>query len=228
MIGIIGAMTIEVEGIKSLMTEKCEKNISGVNYTSGKLCGKEVVVTVCGEGKVNAAMCAQTMILEYKPQMIINSGVAGGLSKELKICDAVIADAVVQHDMDMSPLGHPKGYICGVDAVEMPCDKKIKETLFNCAKKAGVNSIFGIVATGDQFISDNEKKDWLIDTFNASACEMEGGAIGHICTRNGVPFGVLRTISDGGDDAAKMSFPEFAAAASENSIKIMKLFIEII
>ncbi len=226
MIGIIGAMTIEVEGIKNLMTEKCDKVISGMTYTRGMLCGKEVVVTVCGEGKVNAAMCAQSMILEYKPSMIINSGVAGGLSQELKICDAVIADAVVQHDMDMSPLGHPKGYICGVDGVEMPCDKKIKETLFECAEKAGVNSIYGIVATGDQFISDNEKKNWLIDTFGAAACEMEGGAIGHVCTRNQVPFGVLRTISDGGDDDAKMSFPEFAALAAENSIKIMKLFLE--
>lgn len=226
MIGIIGAMTVEVEGIKKLMTEKCDKVISGMTYTSGMLCDKKVVVTVCGEGKVNAAMCTQTMILEYKPKMIINSGVAGGIAKGLKVCDAVIADAVVQHDMDMSPLGHPKGYICGIDGVEMICDKKIKETLFECAKQAGVNSIYGIVATGDQFISDNEKKSWLIDTFNASACEMEGGAIGHVCKRNNVPFGVLRTISDGGDDEAKMSFPEFAALAAENSIKIMQLFIE--
>lgn len=226
MIGIIGAMTVEIEGLKAKMSEKTEKSVGGMTFVSGKLCGKDVVLTVCGEGKVNAAMCAQTMILLYSPSMIINTGVAGGLAEGLEITDAVIATAVVEHDMDMSPLGHPIGYVCGVDAIEMPCDKKIIPILSECAAACGVNHKLGIVATGDQFISSDEKKRWLIDTFDAYACEMEGGAIGHVCTRNNVPFGILRTISDGGDNSAKMSFPEFAALAAENSIKIMTLFLE--
>lgn len=224
MIGIIGAMTVEVEGLKNIMTEKCDTEISGCVYTKGLLCGKEAVVTVCGEGKVNAAMCTQTMILTYKPDMIINTGVGGGLADGLKIGDIVAADAVLQHDMDMSPLGYEVGYICGVDGVLMHCDSKISDLLFECIKDCSIPCKRGIVATGDQFISSNEKKRCLVEKFNASVCEMEGGAIGQVCTRNGVPFGVLRAISDGGDDAAHMSFPEFAKLAAENSIKVITAF----
>lgn len=226
MLGIIGAMTVEVEGLKKIMTDKVEKEISGMTFTSGVLCGREAVVTVCGEGKVNAAMCAQTMILEYKPDMIVNTGVGGGLAEGLRIGDIVAAESVVQHDMDMSPLGYKVGYICGIDGIEMPCDRKITDLLAECIEECGINYRRGIVATGDQFISSAEKKKWLIENFNAAVCEMEGGAIGQVCTRCGVPFGVLRAISDGGDDEAHMSFPEFAALAAENSIKVMTLFAE--
>lgn len=226
MIGIIGAMTVEIDGLKAIMTDKTDKTIAGITFTKGLLCEKEAVVAVCGEGKVNAAICAQSMIMEYKPDMIVNTGVGGGLAEGLKIGDVVAATSVVEHDMDMSPLGHKIGFICGIDAVEMDCDKKITDALFECIEKSGIDCRKGIVATGDQFINSTEKKAWLVENFNAAVCEMEGGAIGHVCIRNGVPFGVLRAISDGGDDEASMSFPEFAALAAENSIKVMKLFAE--
>ncbi len=226
MIGIIGAMTIEVDGLRKLMTDTIDTKIGKTTFTKGRLCGKDAVVAVCGEGKVNAAMCAQAMIMAYHPDVIINSGVAGGLAEGLKIADAVIADAVVQHDMDMSPLGFKQGYICGIDGIEIKCDDSAKALIEECVKKCSINCITGVIASGDQFINSNEKKQWLIDTFSAAACEMEGGAIGHVCQLNDVPFAVLRTISDGGDDDANMSFPEFAALAAENSIKIMTLFAE--
>ncbi len=226
MIGIIGAMTIEVDGLRKLMTDTTDTKIGKTTFTKGMLCGKDAVVAVCGEGKVNAAMCAQAMIMEFHPDIIINSGVAGGLSKRLKITDAVIADAVVQHDMDMSPLGYAPGHICGIDGIRIECDTHAKNLLAQCVKDSNINYITGVIASGDQFINSNEKKRWLIDTFDAAACEMEGGAIGHVCKLNDTPFAVLRTISDGGDDNSHMSFPEFAALAAENSIKIMTLFTE--
>ena len=226
MIGIIGAMTVEVEALKELMTDKCDKVISGMTYTSGKLSGKDVVITVCGEGKVNAAMCAQTMCLEYKPEIIVNTGVAGGLADGLKVCDIVVATSVVEHDMDMSPLGYEAGYICGIDGIYMDCDKNIINALTDAVSVCDIPYKTGVIASGDQFISDNNKKAWLKSTFNAYACEMEGGAIGHVCVRNGIPFGVLRAISDGGDDEASMSFPEFAALAAKNSIEVIKNFVE--
>ena len=226
MIGIIGAMTVEVDSIKAIMTDKTDYSVSGMTFTLGKLCGKDTVVTVCGEGKVNAAMSAQTMILKFNPDLIVNTGVGGGLADGLKIGDVVAAEKVVQHDMDMSPLGHPIGYICGVDGVEMYCDSNITQTLLNCIKDCGINCRVGTVATGDQFISSDEKKNWLIENFGADVCEMEGGAIGQVCVRNNIPFGILRAISDGGDDSANMSFPEFAALAAKNSIAVMKLFAE--
>ena len=223
MLGIIGAMTVEVEELKRIMTDTLEHKIGDMDFVCGKLCGTDAVITVCGEGKVNAAMCTQAMIMEYSPNMIINTGVGGGLADGLKIGDIVVATAVVEHDMDISPLGYAPGFVCGVDCIEMPCDEKVSEILADCAREVGINCQRGIVASGDQFVSSSDKKKWLKDTFNASVCEMEGAAIGHVCMRNKTPFAVLRSISDGGDDEASMSFPEFAELAAKNSISIMKL-----
>lgn len=224
MLGIIGAMTVEVDELKKIMSDTLEHTVGDMTFVSGKLCGADAVVTVCGEGKVNAAMCTQAMIMEYAPDLIVNTGVGGGLADGLKIGDVVVASAVVEHDMDMSPLGYPIGFVGGVNRTEMPCDKKTADLLECCTKELNIPCRRGIVASGDQFISSDEKKSFLVKTFNASVCEMEGAAIGHVCIRNRVPFGVLRSVSDSGDDEASMSFPEFAELAAKNSIAIIKLF----
>lgn len=224
MLGIIGAMTVEVDELKKIMSDTLEHTVGDMTFVSGKLCGADAVVTVCGEGKVNAAMCTQAMIMEYAPDLIVNTGVGGGLADGLKIGDVVVASAVVEHDMDMSPLGYPIGFVGGVNRTEMPCDKKTADLLERCTRELNISCRRGIVASGDQFISSDEKKAFLVKTFNASVCEMEGAAIGHVCIRNGVPFGVLRSVSDSGDDKASMSFPEFAELAAKNSIAIIKLF----
>ncbi len=224
MLGIIGAMTVEVDELKKIMSDTLEHTVGDMTFVSGKLYGADAVVTVCGEGKVNAAMCTQAMIMEYAPDLIVNTGVGGGLADGLKIGDVVVASAVVEHDMDMSPLGYPIGFVSGVDKTEMPCDKKTADLLERCTRELNIPCRRGIVASGDQFISSDEKKAFLVKTFNASVCEMEGAAIGHVCIRNGVPFGVLRSVSDSGDDKASMSFPEFAELAAKNSIAIIKLF----
>ena len=224
MLGIIGAMTVEVDELKKIMSDTLEHTVGDMTFVSGKLYGADAVVTVCGEGKVNAAMCTQAMIMEYAPDLIVNTGVGGGLADGLKIGDVVVASAVVEHDMDMSPLGYPIGFVGGVNRTEMPCDKKTADLLERCTRELNIPCRRGIVASGDQFISSDEKKAFLVKTFNASVCEMEGAAIGHVCIRNGVPFGVLRSVSDSGDDKASMSFPEFAELASKNSIAIIKLF----
>lgn len=226
MIGIIGAMTIETDGIKSAMTDISVKEISGMEFISGMFCGCRIVAAVCGEGKVNAAMCTQAMIMEYHPELIINTGVGGGLADCLHIGDVVVATSVVEHDMDMSPLGYERGYVCQIDGIYMDCDPDISKLLCMCVSDSGISYTKGVVASGDQFISSNDKKKWLVDSFNAVVCEMEGAAIGHVCVRNKVPFGVLRAVSDGGDDEAKVSFPEFAAAAAANSIRIISDFVE--
>lgn len=192
MVGIIGAMDIEVEKIKENMQIVSSETLSGTEFVCGTLWGVPLVVAVSGVGKVNAAICTQTMINRFEPRFIINSGVAGGLSSSLNICDAVIASEVIQHDMDTSPLGDPVGFISGINLVEIPSDPAISEKLFEAAKEAGVNSIMGKIASGDQFISSSEKKAYLKETFNASACEMEAGAIGHTCFKNDVPFAILR------------------------------------
>ncbi len=223
-IGIIGAMDIEVEQFKREMSSPQFETICGIEFVSGKLWGKDTVVAVSGVGKVNAAICTQVMILKFNPSFIINSGVAGGLEPSLNICDVVVADAVVQHDMDTSPLGDPVGYISGLDIVDIPCDKDVSQALCQAAQENGIHSLTGKIASGDQFINSSNKKEWLSKTFDAFACEMEAAAIGHVAYKNGVPFGILRSISDNADGSSHVSYTEFVKMAAENLFNVMKSF----
>lgn len=228
MIGIIGAMDIEVENIKSLLSDISEKKISGVNFVSGKFSGKDVVVAKCGVGKVFSALCAEAMILEFNPKMIINVGVAGCLDSTLKIGDIVIADNVCQHDMDTSPLGDPPGLLSDINIINIPTDERILSALLKSVSGLGLPHSVGTIASGDQFVSSAEKKEYIISRFGAKSCEMEGGAIGHVCFVNNIPFGVLRAISDGADDGANMDFPTFAKMAAKNSTRVIEKFLSII
>ncbi|MBQ7751669.1 MAG: 5'-methylthioadenosine/adenosylhomocysteine nucleosidase [Clostridia bacterium] len=225
MIGIIGAMDIEVEGLKSLLKDVREEKISGITFVKGSFNGKDTVVAKCGIGKVFAAICTQTMIMAFKPEIIINIGVAGGLCEALNVGDIVIADSVVQHDMDTTPLGEPRGYLSEIGLVKIPADEKIYKTLLGATEKIGIKAVLGTVASGDIFVSDSGKKQFIKDVFSASACEMEGASIGQVCYVNKVPFGVLRAISDSANGDANMDFPTFAKMAAENSIKVIKEFI---
>ena len=226
MIGIIGAMQPETAAIISEMKNKEEKMISGVQFVKGIWCGKDVVAATCGVGKVFAALCAEAMILSYHPDCIINSGVAGALDNRLHLLDIVISEQVVQHDMDTSPLGDPKGLISGINCVELPADVKLADALADAADAMSVRFLRGTVASGDQFIADEEKRDFIRNTFGAACCEMEGGSIGHVCYVNQVPFVVLRAISDGAADDAKMDYPAFVVKAAEQSINILRKFTE--
>ena len=226
MIGIIGAMEVEVEAIRQRLSDKKEKNISGVRYVSGKLGKNEVVTAVCGIGKVFAAICAQTMILEYDPSVIINTGVAGSLSPALNVCDIAIADKVVQHDMDTSPLGDPKGLISGINVVYIEADEQVCNKLVETVKQAGINTARGTIASGDQFIASKEVKERIVSDFGAIACEMEGASIGQVCYVNEVPFAVLRAISDKADGVAEIDYPSFCKMAANNYVKVICSFCE--
>lgn len=226
MIGIIGAMRCEVEGIIAGMEAVAVKRISSVDFYSGRLCGIETVVAQSGVGKVNAAVTAQTMILEYKADCIINSGVAGGLDAALKIGDVCIADRTAEHDMDTTPIGDEPGYITGLNRVYMDCDGDISGLLLDSAKSLGINAVTGTVVSGDQFIATAEQRERLINVFGGAAAEMEGAAIGHVCAMNDVKFAVLRAISDGANDDSHIDFPTFCQLAADNSIKIIKSFLK--
>ena len=226
MIGIIGAMRCEVDGLIAEMENVSVRHISSVDFYSGKLCGADVVVAEAGVGKVNAAVTAQTMILSYGVGCLINSGVAGGLDPALKIGDVCIADKTCEHDMDTTPLGDEPGYITGLGRIYMDTDREISELLYDCTRELGINVIKGTVVSGDQFIATEEQRKKLIEVFDGKAAEMEGASIGHVCAMNGVRFAVLRAISDGANDDSHMDFPAFCAMAAENSKKIIKRFLE--
>lgn len=222
MIGIIGAMKIEVEGLKNQLKDLKVTTISGIEFNQGVLNGAPVVIAVCGIGKVFAAMCAQTMILKFGVDKIINTGVAGGLLKDLDVGDIVVATAVCQHDMDTSGLGDPVGMVSGINQVFFETDKALQELAVENARGNNIRCIEGVIATGDQFMNDPVRKALIQGTFNATAVEMEGGAIGQVCTVNKVPFVVIRVISDSADGNANIDYAVFLEGAARESINVVK------
>lgn len=229
MIGIIGAMDIEVNGLIEKMTDKKSETISSTVYTSGKIGNKYCVVAKCGIGKVNAAVAAQTMILRYNPDMIINTGIGGSTSTETHIGYVVIAKNVVQHDMDTTALGDESAmlFLPNESIKYVPCDEELIARLEQACKNIGENNfVVGTVATGDKFISGNDNRTALNKSFNALACEMEGGSIGHVCYLNKIPFAVLRSISDSmSDEDDAIEYSTFSKSAAEKAVKIISEFL---
>lgn len=225
-IGIIGAMEVEVKELISSMEDIKKETISGIDFYEGILQGKSAVVAECGVGKVHAAVCTQTMILKYAPDIIINTGVAGSLSPELDIADIVISDGVVQHDFDVSSFGKPVGLISGIELIKIPCKEELVNKLKDAAEALeDTNVAVGTVASGDQFISSMEKKDYIVNNFNALCTEMEGASIGQVCYINNVDFCIVRAMSDKADGSAHMDFPSFVDIAVGKSIKLINSFL---
>jgi adenosylhomocysteine nucleosidase len=227
MTGIIGAMTVEVENLIEQMTAKTTARFSGIHFVKGQLGGAEVVVARCGMGKVNAAVCAQTMILKFHPEVIINTGVAGSISPIVKMGDIVIGKNTVQHDMDLSPIGMKKGFIQEMDGVLIPCSPEVVKKMESAAQKLETtcNCHTGIIATGDQFINSPEDKARIFEEFDALACEMEGASIAQVCALNHVKFGLVRTISDNADGDSPEDFNQFVEEAAQKSIAMITEFL---
>jgi len=228
LLGIIGAMEEEVIKLKEMMTEPELIKKSGMDFYKGTIEGKNVVVVKCGVGKVNAAMCTQTMIDVFKVDSIINTGIAGSLNADINIGDIVFACDAVEHDMDVAALGYEPGIIPDTEMSVFKSDEHLLDIAKNAVKNCGltVGVFTGRVVSGDQFISSKEKREWLVNQFGGLCAEMEGASIGHVACLNRVPFLVCRAISDKADDTADMDYPTFAAMAIDNSIKMMTEIIK--
>ncbi len=226
MIGIIGAMGVEINALAEMLEHSKSETISGIEYKSGTIHGKKVVLAVCGIGKVFAAVCAQTMILNYSPDVIINTGVAGTLTDALSIGDIAVSDNVVQHDMDTTPLGDPAGLLSGINIIKIPADSKTRLLLEECIRQQGINYRVGTICSGDQFLASQSVKDKIVKTFGGIAGEMEGGAIGHVCYINNVKFCVLRAISDRADGSGAENYLEFLEQAAQNAVNVIDSFLK--
>lgn len=226
-IGIIGAMDDEVAGLIAMLEDRCEREISGLKFYTGTIYSKPVVIAKCGVGKVFAAMCASVMIAAFSPVLIVNSGVAGGLSPVLDCADIVVADKLVQYDMDTSPLGDPKGLISGINKVYFEADARAVELLKSAAADLGVKAHVGGIATGDKFVASKEQRDSILSDFPGSmCCEMEGGAVAHASFVGKTPFAVVRAISDGANSESALDFPAFLKIAAKNSTALTLALIE--
>ena len=220
-LGIIGAMEVEVAALKESMENKKEKTVAGSVYCEGTLEQLDVVVVQCGVGKVNAAMCVQTLCDCFGVTHIVNTGVAGSLCAKLDIGDFVISSDAVHHDMDVTALGYEVGQVPGLAVREFPADEMLIGLAFRAADevKPG-HAHMGRIASGDQFVSGKEAKEKIIAETKAMCTEMEGASIAHAAWRNQIPFVIIRAISDKADDSAHMDYPTFEAIAAENCSRV--------
>ena len=227
MLGIIGAMEVEVKELREMMENPQAQTVAGMTFYQGPIKGKEGVVVRSGIGKVNAGICSQILVDRYQVEGIINTGIAGSLRNEINIGDIVLATVAVQHDVDATGFGYPIGEIPQMGIKEFPANEKLRALAEACSKKANpdVQVFCGRVASGDQFISSKEKKNWIQDNFDAYCTEMEGAAIAQAAYLNNIPYLVVRAISDKADDSANMDYSEFEAKAVENSVRLMATMI---
>ena len=225
-LGIIGAMDVEVETLLSEMEQVASTKKAGSTFHEGVLMGLPVVLVQCGVGKVNAAVCAQTMALIYEPELIINSGVSGALSPDLRVGDVVIGTDVVQHDVDTTAMGDEPGFVSTVDRLSFPLDNFASTAIAAAAEELGIRAVRGRIASGDQFVASTERKEEIVRLFSAVTCEMEAGAIAHVCFLNRVSCAVIRCISDGGNEEAPMSYEEFLPLAAKNSSELTLAYLK--
>lgn len=222
-------MQIEADGIIALCENVKTTTHAKMKFTLGTLHGKDVCIVVCGVGKVNAAMCALMLIEKYKPDLVLNSGVAGSLSPIVGIGDIVVATKSVEHDMNGTALGDKQGEITFPDGNMMffECDKQASTLLAAICKEIPDTKVAqGIIASGDIFVSDRKQRFKINDRFGALACEMEGAAIGHVCVRCEVPYGIIRAISDDLDENKGMDFVKFCELASKKTVAAVSGFIK--
>ena len=226
MLGIIGAMDEEVAKLKEKMEQVHIIEKAGMQFYRGTLCDREVVVVKCGVGKVHAAMCTQAMIDLFPVDGIVNTGIAGSLNADINIGDIVLAKDALEHDMDVSALGYAPGINPDLKDDEniFKTDEKMLELALTAAKRAelSIKVFTGRVVSGDQFISSKEVKDRLIKEFQGDCAEMEGASIAHGAYLNGIPFVIIRAISDKADDSAEMDYPTFEKAAALHSAKLVE------
>lgn len=229
-IGIIGAMELEVEELRSKLASPVVTSKAGMDFYEGTLNDVPVVVVRCGIGKVNAALCVQILADLFEVTHIINTGVAGSLNAKLDIGDILISKEALHHDMDVTIFGYQPGEVPQMGVREFPAD----EAMINAAKEAceslddNIHAIVGRVVSGDQFISDKAVKNRLIEVFQGDCAEMEGASIAHGAYLNKIPFVIIRAISDKADDSAEMDYPTFEKAAAAHCAKIVTKMVTIL
>ena len=222
--GIIGAMEEEVAKLKTEMTGVIETKKAGMNFLKGKLFDKDVVVVRSGIGKVNAALCTQILVDDFMIDRVINTGVAGGLYSELEVGDIVISSDALYHDFDVTGFGYKEGVIPRMETSTFTADMELAAKAKDICNKVNpdIKCFVGRVVSGDEFVSTNEKKTWLVDKFNGYCTEMEGCGIAHAAYLNHIPFIIVRAISDKADGSAKVDYSEFEMKAIEHTVKLMK------
>lgn len=227
-IAIMGAMPEEIAPILEKLGEYKTTEYAKNTYYEASYKGVNLVIAYSKIGKVFSTLTATTMIEHFGASKLLFSGVAGAVSPELKVGDLVVANKLSQHDLDITAFGHPFGFV-PEGAVFVEADKEMISLSKEVAREMGKSVKEGIIATGDQFVANEERKNWIGDTFNAAALEMEGASVAVVCDALEVPFFILRAISDAADMDASFSFDEFLeTSAIESAEFVMKMVDRVI
>lgn len=219
-IAIMGALDEEVQELLNHLSDRTEKKWKGITFHEGILFGKEVVIVKCGVGKIFAALTTQKLIEFYEPEALIFTGVAGALNPNYEIGDIVLANDCVQHDLDATGIGIPRGKVPFTEFHFFECSKELIQKAQSTPTHHTIHT--GRILTGDQFLTTSSELEYLTSELYGDAVEMEGAAVGFVCTFNDVPFLIIRTISDKADHSATIDFTEFVEEVSKNSLELIK------
>ncbi len=224
-IAIMGAMPEEIAPLLERVEDVKKVDYANNSYYEATYKGKELVIAYSKIGKVFSTLTASTLIEKFACQKLLFSGVAGAINPDLHIGDLIIADKLCQHDLDISIFGHDFGYVPeGSKFVES--DEKLREIAKEVASKNNLSLIEGTIATGDQFVASNERKEFISTNFQADALEMEGASVAVVCDALNVPFFILRAISDTANDDAGVDFDEFMVGSAKISANFILDMVE--
>ncbi|ASM37357.1 5'-methylthioadenosine/adenosylhomocysteine nucleosidase [Campylobacter sputorum] len=225
-IAILGAMEEEIFPL--LQTLKYDVISHGNNkFYIANYKNHELIIAYSKIGKVNSSLSATIMIEKFGAEILLFTGVAGALNEDLKIGDILYATSLVQHDLDITAFGHPYGYVPEID-VFSKSDVRLNALANDVARKLGINLMSGIIASGDQFVCSKERKEWIKETFKADAVEMEGASVALVCVSLGVPFFILRAISDEASGGAEFDFDKFLVESAKNSADFILKMVDMI
>lgn len=227
-IGIIGAMDVEVANLKEAMKTEREVVRAGMRFCEGTIGGTEVVVVQCGIGKVNAGLCVQILCDLFDVTHLINTGVAGSLDEEINVGDVVVSIDAMYHDMDVTGLGYVPGQVPQMDVLSFAADPMLREAAVKACREAApeIGVFEGRVVSGDQFICDRAKKNEIKKIFGGLCTEMEGAAIAQAAYVNGVPFVIVRAISDKADESVIVAYDVFEAQAARHCTSIIEHMVK--
>lgn len=227
-VGIIGAMEVEVAGLKDAMKQRREIKKAGMEFCEGILNGQAAVVVRSGIGKVNAAVCTQILADDFQVDVVINTGIAGSLNADINIGDIVLSTDVLHHDMDAVNFGYAPGQIPQMDVFSFRANEKLAQLAEEVCHSVNpeICVFHGRVVSGDQFVADRAVKERITELFHGFCTEMEGAAIAQTSYLNDIPFLVIRAISDKADDSASEDYPTFERKAAEHCIRLVEGLME--
>ncbi len=224
-LAIMGAMEEEIEPLLVYFDDIKETEFADNKYYEVSYNGMDIVIAYSKIGKVFATLTATTLIEKFGCNKLLFSGVAGAINSDLRIGDLIIADKLCQHDLDITAFGHPHGYVPGGD-VYIETSEELRTIAKNVAKKNNLKVLEGTIATGDQFVHSNDRKEFIQKTFKADALEMEGASVAVVCKALNVPFFILRAISDSADMDAGFDFDEFLKSSAKISANYIIKIVE--